>query len=33
MKKIFLLARTDIKTTIRTPKLWLLLVFTIMFFL
>lgn len=32
MKKIFLLARTDIKRTIRMPKLWLLLVFTIMFF-
>lgn len=32
MKKILLLARTDIKRTIRTPKLWLLMVFSILFF-
>ena len=32
MKNIFLLAGTDIKRTIRTPKLWLLLIFTFLFF-
>lgn len=32
MKNILLLAGADIKRTIRTPKLWLLMVFTILFF-
>lgn len=32
MKKILLLAYTDIKRTLTTPKLWLLLVFTCLFF-
>lgn len=32
MKRILLLAGTDIKRTIRTPKLWLLMVFTFLFF-